>query len=94
MQTSMTTSPKRRGRPRSPTTSKFSAWLDAAGITRDMAADKLGVSRAYIDRLARGESRPSLPLAAKIDAFSKGAVALAAWVPGASSPSPSRRRRP
>jgi hypothetical protein len=93
---STTMEPKRRGRPRSNHSSPFSDWLDQQGISRDDAAIQFAISRAYIDRLARGEARPSLALAARIESESRGALPLVAWFVSGTPPPPGRRasRRP
>jgi DNA-binding XRE family transcriptional regulator len=69
------------GRPRKRET-KLSRWLDQAGMTREEAAGELGVTRQYLDRVCRGVNRPSLPLAVKIEKFTRGAVPVEEWVTG------------
>ncbi len=68
-----------RGRPRSEVITLFSRWLDANERDRAWAADQLGVSRSYVDRLARGSSMPSLDLALKIERLTGGAITPAMW---------------
>ena len=67
------------GRPRKRET-KLSRWLDQAGMTREKAAGELGVTRQYLDRVCRGANRPSLPLAVKIEKFTRGAIPVEEWV--------------
>jgi transcriptional regulator with XRE-family HTH domain len=69
------------GRPRKRET-KLSRWLDQAGVSREQAAGELGVTRQYLDRVCRGVNRPSLPLAVKIEKFTRGAVPVEEWVTG------------
>jgi plasmid maintenance system antidote protein VapI len=68
-----------RGRPRSSATSAFSRWLDRRGQTRGWAAEKLGVTRTYIDKLCRSDASPSLALAAKVERLTGGAVSATMW---------------
>jgi DNA-binding XRE family transcriptional regulator len=67
------------GRPRKRET-KLSRWLDHEGMTREDAAGELGVTRQYLDRVCRGANRPSLPLAVKIETFTRGAIPVEEWV--------------
>lgn len=69
-----------RGRPRSATTTIFSAWIDAEGHTRAGVASSLKVTRGYVDKLARGEAMPSLAVAAAIEKLSKGRVTPSDWI--------------
>ncbi len=68
-----------RGRPRKQET-KLSRWLDVAGMSRDALAVKLGVGRSYVDKVCRGERRPSLDLAVAIEKLTEGAVPASAWI--------------
>jgi hypothetical protein len=58
----------------------LSRWLDAAGMTRDQAADQLSINRNYLDMLCRGARRPGLSLAVAIEKLTKGAVPATGWV--------------
>jgi DNA-binding XRE family transcriptional regulator len=49
-------------------------------MTREEAAGELGVTRQYLDRVCRGVNRPSLPLAVKIERFTRGAIPVEEWV--------------
>lgn len=51
-------------------------------MTRDEAADKLGVNRTYLDMLCRGARRPGLALALTIEKVTGGAIAAADRVSG------------
>ncbi len=70
----------RRGRPRAAVETPLSRWLDDARKTRAWAASRLHVTRQYIDRLARGSSRPSLDLAVKIEELTGGRIAVSTWM--------------
>jgi transcriptional regulator with XRE-family HTH domain len=48
-------------------------------MTRDDLAERLGVTRPYVDHLCRGGRRPSLELAFKIEKLTRGEVAAASW---------------
>jgi len=49
-------------------------------MNRDEAAARLGVTRTHLDRLCRGDRRPGLDLAIRIERLSKGAISAAEWV--------------
>jgi transcriptional regulator with XRE-family HTH domain len=62
------------GRPRNDTTTPLSEWLDRNQdkVSRDAFAEKLGIARQHVDRLARGggreeRRRPGLDLAFDIE---------------------------
>jgi transcriptional regulator with XRE-family HTH domain len=67
------------GRPRKQETN-LSRWIDASGMTREEAAEKLGINRTHLDILCRGESRPGLALALAIETLTKGAIPPAEWL--------------
>ena len=67
-----------RGRPRKNET-KLSRWLDSAGMSRDALSERLGVGRTYVDKMCRGERRPSLDLAVAIEKLTDGAVPVSVW---------------
>lgn len=67
----------KRGRPRKRETA-LSRWLDRVEMTRDEFAERLGVTRPYVDHLCRGSRRPSLELAFKIEKLTKRSVTAAA----------------
>lgn len=71
------------GRPRKRET-PLSRWIDQAGKTREEIAERLVITRTYLDRLCRAERRPSLPLAVEIEKLTDGAVPVEVWtrVPG------------
>ncbi|MBI5508378.1 MAG: helix-turn-helix transcriptional regulator [Deltaproteobacteria bacterium] len=58
----------------------FAQWLDESGKSRDWAAEKLNVTRQYVDKLCRGEGRPSWELAAQIEKLTRSSVPVSAWV--------------
>jgi transcriptional regulator with XRE-family HTH domain len=70
--------PVPRGRPRKKE-SPLSRWVDASGLTRDEVAIRFDITRPHLDRLCRGDRRPSLALALKIERITDGAVPVAAW---------------
>jgi transcriptional regulator with XRE-family HTH domain len=53
--------------------------LDEEGITRADVAERLGISRPHVDFICRGDRRPSLELALKIEALTDGAVPVSLW---------------
>lgn len=67
-----------RGRPRTGET-RLSQWIDESGMTRDDAAEKLGINRTHLDMLCRGARRPGLDLAVAIERLTNGAVPPAEW---------------
>jgi DNA-binding XRE family transcriptional regulator len=76
----MAAAPKRSpGRPRKEET-KLSRWIDASGMTRDEAAEKLAINRTHLDMLCRGSRRPGLTLAVAIERLTNGAISAADWV--------------
>lgn len=70
--------PARVGRPRKSET-PLAAWLDREGMTRDHLADKLEVTRQYVDKLCRGASKPSLQVALAIEKLSGGTIKPSDW---------------
>ncbi len=69
---------RRMGRPVT-RRSKLGEWVDAQGWTRQQLADELGLVVGSAARLCRGERRPSLELAIKIEALTGGAIPVAYW---------------
>jgi len=49
-------------------------------MTRDQAAENLGLNRTYLDMLCRGAWRSRLALALAIEKMTGGAIPAAAWV--------------
>jgi DNA-binding XRE family transcriptional regulator len=81
----MATATKRSpGRPRKRET-KLSQWIDASEMTREEAAEKLGVNRTHLDMLCRGARKPGLALALAIENLTNGAIPPASWVGSAES---------
>lgn len=68
-----------RGRPRK-TETRFSRWIDAQKVEREVVADRLGVARNYLDKLCREEARPSLELAIAIEKLTGGSVPAGDWL--------------
>jgi hypothetical protein len=65
-----------RGRPRKNET-RLAVWLDTHREEvgdRYKVADFLGVHRDHLDRILRGDSRPSPVLAYKIESMTKGEI--------------------
>jgi DNA-binding XRE family transcriptional regulator len=52
----------------------LTSWRKSQPLTQKALADKLGVSRWFINRLETGERTPSLDLAIKIQELSGNAV--------------------
>jgi transcriptional regulator with XRE-family HTH domain len=57
----------------------LSDWLELQRISDVAFARTLGVAQSTVLRLRRGHRRPSLALAEKIDAITKGAVTPNDW---------------
>lgn len=55
----------------------FKEWRQQEGLTQEAAAERLGVHKAHVSRLERGERAPSLARAALIEKVTKGAVTMA-----------------
>lgn len=63
-------------------TMTFGAYCDAQGLSLAEVCDGLGLphtSRPYVSRLQRGERKPSLELAHKIEEWSRGKVPARSW---------------
>lgn len=67
------------GRERSSKTTPLVNWLDGSGMTRREFAEKLDVAETSLNRICRGERRPSLELAFAIEKLTKGAIAASYW---------------
>lgn len=63
-----------RGKPIADTA--FSRWAQRMG-GRDIVAKILDISDSWAEKLAQGKNRPSFPLAAKIEKYSRGQVTMA-----------------
>ena len=72
---------KSRGRPRKRET-KLSRWIDASGMTRDTVAVELGVARTYLDKLCRGQHRPGLEVALRLEKLTAGEIPATDWLGG------------
>ena len=57
----------------------LSEYLSVEQILQAAFADRIGVKQATVSRLARGEMRPSLDLALRIEAETKRKVPVAVW---------------
>ena len=67
----------KRGRPRKEENA-LARWIDKTKDgDREKVAEALGIGREYLDRLCRGERRPSLALALTIE--SKTGIKAAQW---------------
>jgi transcriptional regulator with XRE-family HTH domain len=53
---------------------RLGLWLVASALDREVVAEKLGISRRYLDHIAREDRRPSLAVAAKIEKLTGGAI--------------------
>lgn len=49
-------------------------WMAMANFTDADVAERLGIERSYVTKLRNRQSEPSLGLAARIRALSRGAV--------------------
>jgi len=67
------------GRPRTKKQTPLSAWLDENEVTREEFAAKLDVTRPYLDKLCRGDRRPSLEIALLVEKLTKGEVPVSVW---------------
>lgn len=70
-----------RGRPRARPRGqgRLDRWISAQGLSRAEVAERLGVTRGYVDHLARETRRPSLDLAAAIEEMTSGEVPASYW---------------
>lgn len=68
------------GRPRAAPATPLAEWIDADGRPIAEIADLLGVAVSYVNRLRRGESRPSLELAIRIEELTGGDITARSWV--------------
>lgn len=68
-----------RGRPRT-TTNAFGRWIDRSKLSRDEVAERLRLSRQYVDRLCRDDRRPDLELAVKIEDLTRGKIRPRDWL--------------
>lgn len=50
-------------------------------LRQSVFADRVGATQATISKLIRGDTRPSLELAVRIERETKGAVPANSWVP-------------
>lgn len=67
------------GRERSAKKTPLVKWIDESGMTRREFAEKLDVAETSLNRLCRGERRPSLELAFAIEKLTKGAIPASYW---------------
>ncbi len=61
-------------------------WIEAEGITRTAAADRLGLSQSYLTELCQQKRSPSIHVAIRIVETSKGAVTFRELVDGSVIP--------
>lgn len=67
----------------------LSKWIDETkGMSRDRLADKLKVARSHVDRLCRGDQKPGLELALKIQQLT--GLEPAIWLKPAKAPRPKK----
>jgi DNA-binding XRE family transcriptional regulator len=67
------------GRPRKKPNDDFAQFIDNAPEDPAKIARELGITRQYMDKLARDDAKPSLELANKIDDKTSGEVAVEDW---------------
>jgi ribosome-binding protein aMBF1 (putative translation factor) len=58
---------------------RFDRWLDECGRSRSRVAAELGSYPSQVSRIASGERRPSIDMAAKIERLTGGAVRATDW---------------
>jgi len=62
----------KRGRGRPPKTEgKLAQWIERSSYTREEIAEKLGITRHYLDHICRETRRPSLRVASAIEELTK-----------------------
>ena len=61
-------------------------YMKRADITDAAFAALIGKDRSLVNRLRRGEVRPTLEVAAEIEAKTSGAIPMQAWVDVAEAP--------
>lgn len=59
---------------------RLSDWLEARGVDAPEFAERIGVSKAYVNMLRGGSRRPSLELMDRIHRRTKGAVTFSDWL--------------
>lgn len=60
--------------------SNLHEYLSREGLTQRAFASLVGVDQSIVSRLKKGEMTPSLPLAARIERATGGAVPMESWV--------------
>lgn len=68
-----------RGEAPDETRRKFRAWVDSVGGSRE-AAERLGISRSYVDMIRSGDRSPGLVTAYRIERLTDGAITMQAWL--------------
>lgn len=58
----------------------FSEWLKAEGLTMDVIAQRLGISRQAVHGWVSGRNSPRVYYACVIEALSNGAVPVESWL--------------
>ena len=69
----------RRGRPPHPPRTPIAFWLKSKGKTREWLEGKLNISQGWMSKIVLGHGAPSLELAKRIQAVTKGAVKADSW---------------
>jgi transcriptional regulator with XRE-family HTH domain len=72
--------PRKRGGPPRLATNALGRWIDRKDITRNEVAERLGISRRYLDRLCSDTRRPNLELAVAIEDLTRGKVKVRSWL--------------
>lgn len=57
--------------------------LDRSGRTRAETARRLGIHETHLSKICKGERRPSLELAVKLERLTFGMVRCVDWIPAA-----------
>ena len=52
----------------------FSNWIKQSGLTQEVIARRLGVSRSYVTQLAQGKRTPSLKVVRNILLIANGSL--------------------
>ena len=68
-----------RKRERTRGSQRLERWIARAGLSQRAAAKKLGIAQNYPGILVRGDARPGVEIAVRIEKVTKGAVRVADW---------------
>lgn len=60
--------------------------ITQSGETQAAWAERIGISRPYLNALMKRAKTPSLPVALRIERLTEGAVPASSWVPDTPAP--------